>query len=105
MFVAAFTACVAVLGRTGLPLRVAAVFDALMALNVGAAVLQSLVRRPETMKIQLGEYLTIGPVGATLVEIGLLALPLALSAAWAWRRAAPDGEHARALASSARAAG
>jgi hypothetical protein len=57
-----------------------------MALNVGGALLLTLVNTPDALKIQLGEYLTIGPLGAAIIMAAMLFLPLTTCAVWAWRR-------------------
>ena len=79
-------ACIALLDKMGKPMLFVALFDGLFALNMGSALLVGLVRSPEQIRIQLGEYLTIPPLPATLVSLGLFVLPLVASALWAARR-------------------
>jgi hypothetical protein len=83
---AALCAVIALLHRTGRPMFFVAAFDGVLALDIGTPLVSQLVRDPQSVTIQLGEYLTIGPLAATLILIGLFAAPLALSAYWAVRR-------------------
>jgi hypothetical protein len=89
LLLATFSACVAALNLRGSPMRVVALFDGLIALNLGADLLMSVIRDPNSMKIALGEYLTIGPVPTLLVLALMFVLPLTLCAVWAWRRSSP----------------
>jgi hypothetical protein len=79
--------CIALLNKTGKPMRFVAVFNGLLAFNIGGKLVLDLVQHPDRVKIQLGEYLTIAPVPATLILIGVFAIPLMTSAMWATRRA------------------
>lgn len=83
---ATYSACVAVLGLRGKPMLFVASFDALIVVNIMASLLHSFIYNPASLRLELGEYLQLGPLGALLVHIGLLGLPLTLSTIWAWRR-------------------
>lgn len=85
---AVYSACVAVLDRRGTPMRVVAVFDGLIAANVVYILVAALLSDPADLRIQLGEYLTLGPAVTTLILTGLFVVPLSLCSLWAWRRAA-----------------
>ena len=63
-----------------------AVTDGLLALNIGGALAYGLATQPGAAKIQLGEYLTIGPLPATLIMTGIFVLPLGFASVWALRR-------------------
>jgi hypothetical protein len=78
--------CVALLDQRGAPMWVIVTTDGLLALNIGGALLYGLVTRSGGAKIQLGEYLTIGPLPSTLILIGLFVVPLGLASIWALRR-------------------
>ena len=80
------TFCIALLNKTGKPMRFVAVFNGILALNIGGKLILDLIQNPEKVKIQLGEYLTIAPVPAALILMGIFAIPLAASAIWASRR-------------------
>ena len=80
--------CIALLDLRGRPQWLVAGFDGLMALNLGVSLAVDLATRPEMMKIQLGEYLTLGPVPAALVLSLIGFVPLTLAAVWAWHRRA-----------------
>lgn len=86
LIAATYSACVAVLGLRGKPMLVMATFDALIVVNIVASLVHSYMYKPQSLRLELGEYLQLGPTGALLVQIGLLGLPLALAAIWAWKR-------------------
>ena len=88
---ATYSACVAVLDRRAQAMRVVALFDGLIGANLGLALLWSFFREPGLLKLQLGEYVTIGPLGAVLIEGGIMSAPLLLGALWALRRTGGGG--------------
>ena len=77
---------IALLNRTGRPMAFVAGFNGLLALNIGGKLLLDLIRQPDKVKIQLGEFLTLAPVPATLILLGVFTMPLAAAAIWAARR-------------------
>ena len=78
--------CIALLNKTGKPMRFVAGFNGVLALNIGGKLILDLFQNPERIKIQLGEYLTIAPLPATVLLMCIFAIPLAASAVWASRR-------------------
>ena len=78
--------CIALLDRRGGPMWLVAVTDGLLAVNIGGALAYGLLTQPGAAEIQLGEYLLIGPLPATLIMAGLFVLPLGFASAWALRR-------------------
>ena len=63
-----------------------ALFDGLLGLNIGGKLILDLLRQPDRVKIQLGEFLTISPLPAALILLGVFTLPLLAAAIWAARR-------------------
>ncbi len=87
MFLLAIAAfCIILLDRRGSGMWLVAITDGLLALNIGGALGYGLVTQPSAAKIQLGEYLTIGPLPATLIMAGVFVLPLGFASVWALRR-------------------
>ena len=87
MFLLAIAAfCIILLDRRGSAMWLVAVTDGLLALNLGIALAYGLVTQPGSAKIQLGEFLTIGPLPATLIMAGVFVLPLGFASVWALRR-------------------
>ena len=78
--------CIALLDRRGAAMWVVVITDGLLAANIGVALAYGLITQPGSAKIQLGEFLTIGPLPATLILIGLFVLPLGFASMWAVRR-------------------
>ena len=78
-------ACIAVLYKAGRVLLFVFLVDALLLINIGGSLIYTLVKDPGQLKIQLGEYLTISALPATLIALGLFAAPLAACVVWAGR--------------------
>ena len=77
---------IALLNKTGRPMAFIALFDGLLGLNIGGKLILDLLQQPDRVKIQLGEFLTLSPVPATLILLGVFTLPLLAAAVWAARR-------------------
>ena len=77
---------IALLNKIGKPMVFVALFDGLLGLNIGGKLILDLLRHPDQVKIQLGEFLTVPPVPAALILLGVFTLPLLAAAIWAARR-------------------
>ncbi len=78
--------CIALLDRRGASMWLVSISSGLLAANIGGSLVYGVMTQPEGVKIQLGEYLTIGPLPAFLILMGLFAVPLGLASVWAYRR-------------------
>lgn len=86
------SAWLAVIRGAGRWMKLIAVGDALLGLNLIAYLLLELFGgRMASIKIQLGEHFTLAGTAAAVILMGILAVPLAASAIWAGRRAQSGG--------------
>jgi len=98
LILATLCACFAVLPVRRARMLLIAGFDALIALNLAGSLVQDLATRPESLRLELGTYVQIGPLGSVLLLSALLVAPLLLCAIWA-------GRNARSLAQGSPGAG
>lgn len=77
---------IALLNKTGRPMSFVSAFNGVLALNIGGKLVLDLIQQPDKVKIQLGEFLTLAPVPAALILLGVFTLPLAAASIWAARR-------------------
>lgn len=87
VFFSAISAWIAIRNRPGPLMLIVAATSAFHLVNAGFPLLDGLLADPESVNIQLGEYLTIPHTIAIPAIVALMVLPFLLGLPWAIQRA------------------